>query len=98
MWLLLLQFIDRNNRAGGEQAIETRKLCFADNAVFRLTAALPVGQRLLPQSGQLAGWNGARAMIGASASPRVLSALSCWANCCGAEMEVWTEAEAQRPK
>jgi len=54
-----------------------------------------VGQRFIRQFEQVVAWVGAWAMSKASADP---TSLSCLANVCGEAMEVWTDAEAQRPK
>ena len=51
--------------------------------------------RLIYQSEQVADWAGPCARLNGSADT---GSLSCWANVCGDEIEVWTEAEAQRPK
>ena len=51
--------------------------------------------RLIYQSEQVADCAGPCARLNGSADN---GSLSCWANVCGDEIEVWTEAEAQRPK
>src|ERR1700676_982110 len=50
------------------------------------------------QSVQLPDWNGIDATRGAAGIPTLRSVPSGSANCCGEEIEVWTAAEAQRPK
>jgi hypothetical protein len=54
-----------------------------------------VSDSLVYQSEQVVACAGACAMLNASADP---TSLSCRANVCGEAIEVWTEADAQRPK
>ena len=60
-----------------------------------LSSALARGECLVSQLEQVVDWAGPCAMLNGSADT---GSLSCWANVRGEEIEVWTEAEAQRPK
>ena len=60
-----------------------------------LSSAFARGECLVSQLEQVVDWAGPCAMLNGSADT---GSLSCWANVRGEEIEVWTEAEAHRPK